>query len=113
MRWLIAALGESTGEVAASLRSLGARGSPGRAVDPLESYLHAVMGADPAVDSVMVHPLRVVVRRRGPGRPVEVPLPQAAQRFVVAFAAGCYPALHGGARRRGRGGSRPAEASGG
>lgn len=98
LRNLTAELGATPDGVAASLWRLGVRERPQGLVNPVGAYLHAVLGADPEVESVMVERGRVVVWRHGHGDAIEVRLPAAARRFLIAFAEGAYPALHDGAR---------------
>jgi hypothetical protein len=87
-------LGPSVGAIADHLGAIGARGRPGdeeRCV--LNTYLRAVVGAEPAVVGVAVRPqcVRVRVDRWRPA--VKVPLSFEAQSFIAAFDAGYYPEL--------------------
>lgn len=90
-------LGSTPRRVAASLRRLGVRPQPRSLVSPVGAYLHAVLGADPEVESVVVEGGRAVIWRHGKDDAVVVRLPRAARRFLAAFAAGRYPALSEGA----------------
>lgn len=94
---LMGELGSSVGAIADHLGALGVRGRPGdeeRCV--LNSYLQAVVGAEPTVVGVAVRPhcVRVRINRWRPA--VKVPLTFEAQAFIAAFDAGLYPGLVAG-----------------
>lgn len=95
VRRLLAALGPTSGAVAASLEAAGVRAAPKVAEHtPITAYLSAVIGADPNVKSVEVDGQSVVVELRAWWRPaVVVDLPPAVREFTTAFDQCCYPGL--------------------
>lgn len=99
VRSLLASLGRTRSEVAATLEAAGVKGAPcdaGRS--PLGLYLAAVIGADPAVRAVRVGDRSVSVHLRAWWRAsVLVDLPFAAREFMIAFDQACYPGLVAGA----------------
>jgi hypothetical protein len=103
LRHLLAALGTTSGSVAAGLEAAGVRAAPeDPARSPLALFLTAVVGADPNVQGLRVRPDAVVVELRAWWRPpVTVFLPPVVHEFSAAFDAGCYPALLRDGRRPG------------
>ncbi|HEX4243952.1 MAG TPA: hypothetical protein VHY77_00175 [Acidimicrobiales bacterium] len=96
---LLAGLGTSRGEVAASLCDAGVWGTRN---DPrccaVASYLGAVLGADPRVRSLTTGQSQVKIIVNGrvrllPSSVVRVPLPPSVAQFIVAFDRGVYPML--------------------
>jgi len=86
-------LGSSELEVAQRLILEGVRGVPNHTDDcAVAAYLHAVLGPDEQVESVMVTGRFVVVYRRR-RRAILVPLPEPVRAFIRGFDKGHYPTL--------------------
>lgn len=94
-RALLEALGQTPDAVARSLFYAHARGRPGDQSDtPLDAFVWAVVGADPAVGSLVVGESTLTILRTARWhREVTVPLPDPVRLFVVAFDCGRYPGL--------------------
>ncbi len=96
---LLAELGDSPEEVAASLEAAGVLGVPGSNRScAIALYVGALMGTHPRVRSVAVGQCSLVVNLvtadlRPAGR-LAVQLPKPVRRFVAGFDAGCYPMLN-------------------
>ncbi len=96
---LLAELGGSPDEVAASLRRVGVAGVPkSNRSCAIAQYLTAVMGGEPGVRSVVVGPCSLVIHLIGskdgrPGGRLLVQLPKPVRRFVAAFDAGQFPTM--------------------
>lgn len=96
---LLAELGRSSEEVAASLHEVGIEGVPkSNRSCAIALYLQAVMGGEPEVRAVVVGPCSLVIQLIGPrdGRPggrLLVQLPKPVRRFVAAFDAGQFPGM--------------------
>lgn len=91
---LLSSLGSSRAAVAGSLLDARVTGTPGNAEHcPIAAYLHAVMGAEPNVRSLMVGTRRLLVMLEGRRRPLRIMLPRAVRDFVVAFDTRTYPGL--------------------
>jgi hypothetical protein len=92
---LLATLGTTRGEVAATFEAAGVRAVPGDAQHtPVSLFLGAVIGADPNVKSVTVDERTVAVEMRAWWRSgVVVDLPPVVHDFMAAFDECCYPAL--------------------
>jgi hypothetical protein len=99
---LLDGLGQSADAVAMALVSAGARGQYGDlSSTPIASFLSAVVGSDPAVESVSLSPgTCTIVRRAHWRRTLTITLPPAIRDFTLAFEAGCYPVLVGGGDER-------------
>ena len=96
---LLAELGRSPEEVAASLGRVGIEGVPkSNRSCAVALYLMAVMGGEPVVRSVTVGPCSLVINLIGPkndrpGGRLLVQLPKPVRRFVAAFDAGHFPGM--------------------
>jgi|ERR1700730_12900818 hypothetical protein len=96
---LLAALGGSPEEVAASLQAAGVQGVPkNNRSCALALYLAAVMGSEPRIRSVAVGHCSLLINLVGPQdrRPAGrllVQLPKPVRQFVAAFDARRYPAI--------------------
>lgn len=95
VRQLLATLGTTRGEVAASFEAAGVRAVPRDAQHtPVSLFLEAVIGADPNVKSVTVSEHSVALEMRAWWRSeVVVDLPPVLHDFMAAFDECCYPAL--------------------
>lgn len=101
VRRLLADLGPTPGDVAASLEAAAVRGVPFQAtLSPVGALLRAVVGADPDVEALTVRTdvVRMTVRRHR--SPVTVPFPRPVRVFLAAFDVRCYPGLVQDARGR-------------
>jgi hypothetical protein len=96
---LLAGLGNSPGQVAASLCQEGVWGIPNDARScAVASYLGAVLGADPRVRSLTTGQSLVKVVVDGPvaflpPAVARVRLPQPVRQFIAAFDQGMFPML--------------------
>lgn len=94
VRRLLAGLGPTPGDVAASLEAVGVHGlphDPGRS--PLGAFLSAVVAADADVEALSLRTDAVGISVRGSRSQVTVPFPGPVRAFVSAFDAQCYPML--------------------
>jgi hypothetical protein len=106
VRRLLAGLGSAPGAVATTLGAAGVHAGPeGAAGTPVTRYLHAVLGTEPDVQTVICdgHMVRVVQMS---GSTVAIAVPPAVSHFIGAYGHGCYPELahrprgtHGAQRR--------------
>jgi hypothetical protein len=99
---LLAELGESPDQVAASLSRAGVHGVPrDNRTCALALYVSAVLGSEPRVRSVSVGPCSLALSmvtsadRRPAGR-LLVQLPKPVRRFVTGFDHGQFPDLVAG-----------------
>jgi hypothetical protein len=92
---LLDGLGDTVSRIAESLRNQGVTGEPSSSRDCVVArYLDAVIGADPAVDRVIVLRERVEVRMRKRLQPrVFVRTPPPIENFIRAFDANAFPEL--------------------
>jgi hypothetical protein len=92
---LLGRLGTSTAEVAATLESAGVRGVPRSGTScAVARYLHAVMAADPAVQSVVVSSEGVSISvRRWWLTDILVPVPGPVGQFIRQFDSGDFSTL--------------------
>lgn len=105
VRTLLADLGHTSDEVAATLRDSGVLGTPkdvhGCAI---ARYLNAILGSETCVQSVGVGQTRVRLVIGRTKLPLSVALPEPAQAFVRSFDKFLYPGLvrtNQGSRSRG------------
>jgi hypothetical protein len=93
-RDFLAALGETSSEVASSLADAGVTGTPGSAERcAVAAYLGAIIGSEDAISSVVVGTHRVYLRLHRGHRPVAVALPRQIRDLIQAFDAELYPVL--------------------
>jgi hypothetical protein len=93
-RDFLAALGDTSSEVASSLAAAGVTGTPGSAERcAVAAYLGAIIGSEDAISSVVVGTHRVYLRLHRGRRPVAVPLPRQIRDLIQAFDAELYPVL--------------------
>ena len=92
---LLSRLGTTTAEVAATLESAGVRGVPRSGTScAIARYLHAVMAAEPEVQSVMVSSEGVSISiRRWWSADIVVPVPAPVRQFIRHFDSGDFATL--------------------
>lgn len=97
---LLAGLGGTANDVAATLGAFGVRGQPADIHHcAIALYLNAVVGGDRYVRSVAVWNDRIRISfGRFLGRPTEVPLSACLRDFIDRFDSLAYPELVGAAR---------------
>jgi hypothetical protein len=92
---LLGRLGPTTADVAATLESAGVRGVPRSGTScAVAHYLHAVMAADPEVQSIMVSSEGVTVSvRQWWSADILVPVPGPVRQFIRQFDSGDFASL--------------------
>jgi len=85
-------LGTTPDEVAAALHARGIQGvrNTVRILNPIVRYVTAQLPEARAIDLILVDRLRIVFAS---GEVTEVPVPEAALRFLEMFHRGAYPEL--------------------
>lgn len=93
-RQVLAGLGQSPGEVARYLDSLGVRGLRNNSeCCAVAEFLSVIVASEPGVRGVRVFRRVAIVTRSNPLLFSVVRLPKSVRTFVLAFDAGAYPNL--------------------